>query len=91
MNKKITTLIMTLAVVLLTAGFSIAEGSMTTGGNFPYFHLGCLIIGGLIITSIHSKFKEMKLIESIGSFALYFIMVTLFTDPVVDTIKLLLS
>jgi hypothetical protein len=91
MNKKLTTLITAASVVLMTTGFAVAENAITGTNNFPYFHLGSLIVVGLIITSLHSKYKEMRLIESIGSFALYVLMIALFTDPVVDAIKAFLT
>ena len=87
MNKKLTTLITAAAAVLMTAGFAVAENTMTGGNNFPYFHLGSLIVVGLVITSLHAKYKEMRLSESIGSFALYVMLITMFTDPIVDLIK----
>lgn len=91
MKRILQTLIMTAFVVLATASFGYAEYIATAAGNFPYFHLGCLIVGGLIITSLKHKYSRIYLSEAIGSFALYTILVALFTAPVVDALKALVS
>jgi len=92
MRKIVQTFIVAVFVVLVTASFSYAEYVATGGsGNFPYFHLGCLIIGGLIITSLKHKYSKIYLSEAIGSFALYTILVALFTSPVVDALKAMVS
>ena len=91
MKKLFQTLIMAAFVVLATASFGYAEYIATGAGNFPYFHLGCLLLGGLIITSLKHKYSKIYLSEAIGSFALYTILVALFTAPVVDALKALVS
>jgi len=91
MKRILQTLILTIFVVLATASFGYAEYIATGAGNFPYFHLGCLIVGGLIITSLKHKYSRIYLSEAIGSFALYTILVALFTAPVVDALKALVS
>jgi len=91
MKRILQTLILTAFVVLATASFGYAEYIATNAGNFPYFHLGCLIVGGLIITSLKHKYSRIYLSEAIGSFALYTILVALFTAPVVDVLKALVS
>jgi len=48
MKKTLATTIVTMAVILLTATFGFAEFAATGATNFPYFQLGCLILGGLI-------------------------------------------
>jgi FtsH-binding integral membrane protein len=87
MNKIMQTLLLTTFVILTTASFSYAEYAATGGGNFPYFHFGCLIVGGLIILSLKSRYPRLYLSEAIGSFALYTVLVALFTSPVVDALK----
>ncbi len=77
----------TAAVVLLTATFSFAEVAMAGVGNFPYFQLGCLIVGGLIIISLKHKYEKMYTSETVGAFALYTVLIALFTNPVIDAIK----
>ncbi len=91
MKRIFQTLLMTLFVILITASFGYAEYLTTDAGNFPYFHLGCLIMGGLIITSLKHRYPKIYLSEAVGSFALYAILVALFTAPVIDTLKSLVS
>jgi len=91
MKKQLTTVIVSAAVVLLTASFSFAEYAVAGVGNFPYFQLGCLIIGGLIIISLKHKYEKIYANEAVGAFALYTVLVALFTNPVVDALKNLVS
>ena len=91
MNKIFQTLIMAAFVVLATASFGYAEYAATGAENFPYFHLGCLLLGGLLITSLKHKYSKIYLSEAMGSFALYAILVALFTAPVIDALKALVS
>ncbi len=78
-------------ILLTTATFSFAQFSANGDAGFPFFHFGCLIIGGLIIVSLKRKYDKLYLSEAIGSFALYTILVALFTAPVVDALKTLIS
>lgn len=87
MKRILSTLIVAGFVVLATATFALAENVATGGGNFPFFHLGALIIGGLIIISLKHKYEGLYMMEAMGSFALYTVMIALFTAPVVDLIK----
>jgi FtsH-binding integral membrane protein len=91
MKKLISTLLVTGVVVLLTATFGFAEYNATGASNFPYFQLGCLIIGGLIIISLKHKYERMYTGEAVGAFALYTVFVALFTSPVIDAIKVIVS
>ncbi len=91
MKKIFQTLILAAFVVLATASFGYAEYIAAATDNFPYFHLGCLIVGGLIITSLKHKYSRIYLSEAIGSFALYAVLVALFTVPVVDALKAFVS
>jgi FtsH-binding integral membrane protein len=87
MKKIIQTLLLTTFVILATASFSYAEYAAAGGVGFPYFQLGCLIVGGLIILSLKNRYPRLYLSEAIGSFALYTVLVALFTSPVVDALK----
>lgn len=87
MKKTLTTIFMIGFVILITAGFSFAEYAASGGENFPYFHLGCLIIGGLIMISLKHKFQKIYASEVAGAFALYTLYIALFTLPVVEAIK----
>lgn len=87
MKRILSTVIVALFVVLGTATFVFAESMAVGAGNFPYFHLGALIIGGLIIVSLKHKYEGLYMTEAMGSFALYTVMIALFTAPVVDLIK----
>jgi hypothetical protein len=87
MKKTIATILLVAFVILITAGFSFAEYAMGGGENFPYFQLGCLIIGGLIMVSLKQKFQKIYAVEVAGAFALYAVYVALFTMPVMERIK----
>jgi hypothetical protein len=63
----------------------------SNAANFPYFHLGCLIVGGMIITSLKHKYSKIYLSEAVGSFALYTVLVALFTAPVIEALKSVVS
>jgi peptidoglycan/LPS O-acetylase OafA/YrhL len=91
MRRTLQTLIMAAFVVLATASFGYAEYVANNAANFPYFHLGCLIVGGMIITSLKHKYSRLYLSEAIGSFALYAVLVALFTAPVVNALKTIVS
>jgi hypothetical protein len=91
MKKTFGTVMVSAVVVLLTATFSFAEYAVAGVANFPYFQLGALIVGGLIIISLKSKFEKMYTIEAVGAFALYAVFIALFTNPVIDTVKTLVS
>ena len=87
MKKTLASLTLSVFVVLTTASFGFAEYAAAGASNFPYFHLGALVVGGLIIISLKQKYDKIYLGEAVGSFALYTIMVSLFTAPVVNMIK----
>jgi hypothetical protein len=91
MRKTIQTLIVTFFVVLITASFAFAANAITGGASFPYFNLGCLIMGGLTIVSLKHRYPKMYLSEAIGSFALYAVLVALFTAPVIESVKYIVS
>lgn len=91
MKKTIQTLIVSFFVVLITASFAFAANAVTGNGNFPYFNLGCLIMGGLTIVSLKHRYPKMYLSEAIGSFALYAVLVALFTAPVIESVKTIVS
>jgi hypothetical protein len=91
MKRMVQTFFLVVFVILTTATFSFAQFSAASGEGFPFFHLGCLIVGGLIIISLKQKYTKIYLSEAIGSFALYAVLVALFTEPVVDALKTLIS
>jgi FtsH-binding integral membrane protein len=91
MKKTLGTIIVTTAVILLTATFSFAEYAAAGVTNFPFFQLGCLIIGGLIIVSLKRKYDKMYVGEVVTIFALYTILMALFTNPVIETVKTIVS
>jgi hypothetical protein len=91
MRKMIQTSLLTAFVILVTASFSYAQFSITGNSEFPFFHLGCLMVGGLIIVSLKRKYHRLYMSEAIGSFALYAVMVSIFTAPVVDALKNLIN
>jgi hypothetical protein len=91
MKRMMQTIFLVAFVILTTASFSYAQFSATGNNSFPFFHLGCLIVGGLIIISLKRKYSKLYLSEAIGSFALYAVLVAIFTVPVVDALKTLIS
>jgi FtsH-binding integral membrane protein len=91
MKKTLATTIVAAAVVLLTATFSFAEFAATGVTNFPFFQLGCLIVGGLTMVSLKRKYEKMYVGEVVGIFALYTILMALFTSPVIETVKTFVS
>ena len=91
MKKTLGTMIVAVAVILLTATFSFAEFAAAGVTNFPYFQLGCLIIGGLIMVSLKRKYDKMYVGEIVTIFALYTILMALFTNPVIETVKTIVS
>ena len=91
MKKTLATTVVAAAVVLLTATFSFAEYTAAGVTNFPFFQLGCLILGGLIMVSLKRKYEKMYVSEVVGIFALYTIMMALFTSPVIEAVKTIVS
>jgi FtsH-binding integral membrane protein len=91
MKKTLGTMMVVAVVVLLTATFSFAEFAAAGTTNFPYFQLGCLIIGGLIMVSLKRKYDKMYVGEVVTIFALYTILMALFTNPVIETVKTIVS
>ncbi len=87
MKKTLGTMVAALVVVLCTGTFAFAEYAMAGVGNFPYFQLGCLIVGGMIIISLKHKYEKMYTGEVVGVFALYTVLMALFTNPVIEGIK----
>ncbi|MRR14593.1 hypothetical protein EG833_04030 [archaeon] len=92
MKRTAQTMIVAVFVVMITGAFTFAEAAATSGtGAFPFFHLGCLAIGGLTIISLKYRYQRIYLTEAIGSFAMYAVLVALFTAPVIDAVKGMLS
>lgn len=91
MKKTLSTLILSAVVILITAGFAFAEYAAAGAGNFPYFQLGCLIVGGLTIVSLKQKYVKLYFGEAAGAFALYAVLIALFTAPVAEAVKTLIS
>jgi hypothetical protein len=91
MKKTLTTMALAGFVTLLTGTFAFAEYAASVGGSFPYFHLGALIIGGLIIVSLRAKYQKLYMTEAMGAFALYTVMIALFTSPVVEVVRVLVG
>ena len=91
MKKTLGTIMVAAAVILLTATFSFAEFAASGVTNFPYFQLGCLIVGGLIMVSLKRKYEKMYVSEVVTIFALYTILMALFTNPVIETVKTIVS
>jgi hypothetical protein len=91
MKRTIQTAVVAFFVVMITAGFAFAADAPAGPGNLPYFPLGCLIMGGLTITSLKYRYQGIYLSEAVGSFALYAVFVALFTAPVIEAVKGIVS
>ncbi|HPC47632.1 MAG TPA: hypothetical protein PLW83_06270 [Deltaproteobacteria bacterium] len=91
MKRTIQTMLVAAFVVLITSTFAFAAAATSGGAGFPYFHLGCLIVGGLTIVSLKHRYPRIYLSEAVGSFALYAVLVALFTAPVIEAVKTLVS
>lgn len=91
MKKTLATTVVAAAVILLTAGFSFAEYAATGVGSFPFFQLGCLIVGGLTMVSLKRKYEKMYVGEVVTVFALYTLLMALFTNPVINVVKTIVS
>jgi len=91
MKKTLKTLALAIFVVLVTATFGFAEYAVTGVSEFPYFQLGCLIVGVMTIISLKQKYSKMYTGELMGVFTMYTILIALFTAPVFNAIKTLVS
>jgi uncharacterized YccA/Bax inhibitor family protein len=91
MKRYLQTTLVALFVILVTTGFAFASQSIAPGLDMPYFHIGCMIMGGLVIVSLKQRYEKMHLAEAIGSFALYALLVTIFTPTFVEALKALIS
>ena len=91
MKKTLTTVVVAAAVILLTATFGFAQYAAAGAVNFPFFQFGCLIVGGLIMVSLKRKYDRMYTAEVVGAFALYTMLMALFTNPVIDAVKTIVT
>ena len=87
MKKTLGTMVAAMVVVLLMGTFALAEYAAAGVANFPYFQLGCLIIGGMTVISLKHKYEKMYTGEVAGVFALYTLLIALFSNPVIEGIK----
>lgn len=76
-----------LTILAVTAGFAGAEYAAGTPENFPYFHLGTLIVAGLIISGLKFKYDKMTNVEVVGAMSCYALLISMFTEPVIMAIK----
>jgi LPXTG-motif cell wall-anchored protein len=91
MKKTLGTITVAAAVVLLTATFGFAEFAATGTTNFPYFQLGLLIIGGLLLIQLKRRFTKIYTTEAVGAFALYTVLMALVTNPVIEFVKTIVT
>ncbi|MGV8081659.1 MAG: hypothetical protein AB2L22_16555 [Syntrophales bacterium] len=91
MRKSLHIAILVGIMIFLTASFGFAEYAAAGKDNFPYFQFGCLVLGGMFIVSLKQRFPRIYMTEAVGSFALYTALVALFTNPVVDAIRLMVQ
>jgi len=91
MKKTLGTTMVAAAVVLLTATFGFAEYAAAGTTEFPYFQLGMLILGGLMLVTVKRKYDKMYTTEAVGVFVLYTVLMALFTNPVIDLVKTIVT
>ncbi len=49
--------------------------------------MGVVVIGGLCILSLKQRYEKIYMSEAVGSFAMYALLVALFTNPVAEIVK----
>ncbi len=59
--------------------------------KFSFIHLTAFIAGAIIILMVKRKYKKLRIIELVLILILYFVLVLLFTEPVLNLIKNLIS
>ena len=59
--------------------------------NFPFAHLIALVVGGIILFVIKIKYRKILIVELIIIFILYFILVALFTEPILNLARKFIS
>jgi len=59
--------------------------------NFPFIHLIALVVGGIILFMVKRKYQKIRISELIIIFILYFVLVALFTDQVLNLARKLIS
>lgn len=91
MKKTLGTMVVAAAVVLLTATFGFAEYAAAGATNFPYFQLGLLVVGGLLLIQLKRRFTMMYTAEAVGAFALYTVLMALVTNPVIELVKTIVT
>ncbi len=91
MKKILETLVLSVFVILVTATFGVAEYAATGLSDFPYFQLGCLIVGGMTIISLRHKYQKLYTGELVTVFCLYTMLMALFTAPMINVIKTMVS
>jgi len=91
MKKTLGTMMVAAAVVLLTATFGFAEYAAAGATNFPYFQLGLLVVGGLVLIQLKRRFTMMYTAEAVGAFALYTVLMALVTNPVIQLVKTIVT
>ncbi len=91
MKKTLGTIITAAAVVFVTATFGFAEYAAAGAAEFPYFQLGMLIVGGLLLVQLKRKYQKMYTTEAVGAFALYGVLMALVTNPVIELVKTIVT
>ena len=91
MGKILSTIAVTTFVVMSTAAFGYVQYTSVGLSQYPYFHLGSLIIGGLVVISLKNKFSRLYVTQAVGAYALYTVIISLFTTPVIDVVTWLMS
>lgn len=91
MKKTSGTVITAQDLVLLTATSGFTEYTAAGAAEFPYFHLGMLVFGSLLMVQLKCKYHKMHISEAVDAFALYAVLMTLLTNPVIDLLKTIVT
>ncbi|NLN59960.1 MAG: hypothetical protein GX147_04500 [Deltaproteobacteria bacterium] len=86
MGKAVESWVVAIFNLVITASFSYMEFITCEEGQFPFFHLGCLSVGSLVIVSLKRRYDKIYISEAIGAFALFAILLSLFTAPVTEAL-----
>lgn len=73
--------------LVTTASFTYMEFVTSPEGYFPFFHLGCLFVGGLVIVSLKRRYEKIYISEAVGAFTLFAIFLSLFTASVAEALR----
>lgn len=90
-EKNLSNISVAIFIAMSATAFAYVQYTSAILEGFPYFHLGCIIVGGVMLISLKNKYSRIYLTEAIGAFALFTITVSLSTPPVMEMIAWLID